>query len=254
MIDGFGLDIWALLIGIAFVSGIVDAIAGGGGLLTVPALALIGLDPVSVIATNKLQSTFGSASATLHFARKGYIDVLDVWPMALASAFGSLVGALLLLQIPSQFALVALPFILVLVAAYFAFSPRFDDVSHPPRLHPLVFTAGVVPLIGMYDGFFGPGTGSFFMLAFTALMGFGVVKATAHTKLANFASNAAGLLVLSLSGKVVLGLGLAMGLAQFTGAALGSRLVLLKGHRLVKPLLIVMCCAMALRLALKQWA
>lgn len=239
----------AALAAVALVASCMDAIAGGGGLLTVPALVFAGLDPRSVLATNKLQGSFGTASATAAFARAGHLSV-TAWPFALAAAGGSVVGALTLDHVPQRAVSVALPFVLLGVALYFALSPRFSDrdrhhlMSHPACL------ATIVPLVGFYDGVFGPGAGSFYMAGLVAVLGFGVVRATAHTKLCNMASNLAGLATLALGGHVIWILGLAMGAASFLGAQIGARLAMRHGARLVKPLIVTISLVLAVKLAL----
>ncbi len=244
-----GLDVLLGLAVVGFCAGWVDAIAGGGGLITVPTLALAGLDPVSVLATNKLQSTFGSGSATLTFARAGHLDLREVWPVAVLSASGAVMGALLLTWLPVEVARQGLPVILVCVALYFGFAPRISDLDQPAKLHPILFMGLFIPFFGFYDGIFGPGTGSFFMLGFVSLMGLGIIKATARTKLANFASNMTALLILSASGHIVWTIGLVMGIAQFFGAKAGAKATMAKGSKLVRPMLVFICLALATRLA-----
>lgn len=139
---------------------------------------------------------------------------------------------------------------LIAIALYFAFKPNMDDVDRAERITPFLFGVTVVPLIGFYDGVFGPGTGSFFMLAFVALAGFGVLKATAHTKLLNFASNVGGFAFFAAADVVSWRIGLAMGVAQFLGARLGASLAMRNGARIIKPLLVVTCVALAVRLLL----
>jgi uncharacterized membrane protein YfcA len=247
--DALSAQALAALVATAFCAGFVDAIAGGGGLITIPAMTLAGLDPLTAVATNKLQASFGSGSATLAFARKGFLVWQELRWVVAASAGGAIIGALLLARVPVEGLAAALPFLLVSVALYFAWSPRLSDEESRARLSKPMFVAAIVPLIGAYDGFFGPGTGSFFMLAFVSLLGYGAVHATAHTKAANFASNVAGLVTLGLSGYLLWPLGLAMGVAQFCGAALGARAAMAGGARLVRPLLICVCLLLAARMA-----
>lgn len=243
---------WLILVlfAVAMLAGLIDAIAGGGGLLTVPALALAGLDPLTALSTNKLQSSFGSGSATLAFARAGHLDLRVAWPVAVSSALGSFLGALTLTHIPRDFAAVCLPFVLLTVALYFALSPRIADDDVHQRMPRRLFLLTVVPLVGFYDGVFGPGTGSFFMIGFVGLLGLGLIRATARTKIANFASNLAGLATLALSGHIVWTIGLAMGIGQFLGARLGAGLTMRHGARLVKPVVVTVCCILAVKLAL----
>ena len=238
----------ALLAIAAFVAGFVDSIAGGGGLITVPALLLAGFSPVESLGTNKLQGLFGSGSATITYASKGHVDLQRQLPSALLSCGGGVAGALLATILPGDLLRLVLPFVLVAIALYFAFKPNMDDIDRAQRLSPFLFGLLVVPAIGFYDGVFGPGTGSFFMLAFVALAGYGVLKATAHTKLLNFASNIGGFAVFALVGAVSWKIGLMMGVAQFLGARVGAGMAIRNGAKLIKPLLVVMCIALAVRL------
>ncbi len=242
------LNLLAVLAGVGFVAGFFDAIAGGGGLVTVPALLLSGLDPVAALATNKLQSTFGSGSAALAFARAGKIDFRSSRMMIVLVFAGAALGALAVKIAPVSLLSAALPILLIGMGIYFALSPKLSDQDAKARTTPLTFALTVGFGVGFYDGIFGPGTGSFFLLGFVLLLGYGVVRATAHTKLLNFTSNVAALLLFILSGKVVWTMGLAMGLGQFAGAQLGSRLAIREGARIVRPLLVLVCLAMALRL------
>ncbi len=241
---------FAALVVVALVAACMDAIAGGGGLLTVPAMVFAGLDPRSVLATNKLQGSFGTTSSTAAFARAGHLQAATAWPFALAAAGGSIVGALTLDHVPQRAVSVALPFVLLGVALYFALSPRFGDGDRHHLMSRPAFLMTIAPLVGFYDGVFGPGAGSFYMAGLVAILGFGVVRATAHTKLCNAASNLAGLATLALGGHVIWILGLAMGAAAFVGAQIGSRLAMRLGSRLVKPLIVITSLVLAVKLAL----
>lgn len=241
-------DILLLLVIVAFCAGFVDSIAGGGGLITVPALLLAGFTPVEALGTNKLQGVFGSGSATISYASKGLVDLRRQLPSALLSGAGSVVGALVATIVPGDLLRSALPFLLIAIALYFAFKPRMDDIDRAERLPPFLLGITLVPLIGFYDGMFGPGAGSFFMLAFVSLAGYGVLKATAHTKLLNFASNIGGLAFFAVAGVVAWKIGLMMGVAQFLGARVGAQLAMKTGAKLIKPLLVIVCMALAVRL------
>jgi len=249
----------ALLAFVGFAAGFVDAIAGGGGLLTLPALALAGLDPVAVVATNKLGSVFGSGSATLAFARAGKIDLATMSESALAALVGSVAGALALPFAPRQALASALPFVLVAVALYFAVAPPMGEGLRKARLSPRLYALTLAPAIGFYDGVFGPGAGSFYMIGFLALAGFGLIGAIAGARIANFGSNAGSLAVYALGGHIALAPGLAMGVGAFLGARLGAHSALKAGARLARPLIVLVSCAMALKLAsapgapLREW-
>ena len=242
-----------LLICAAFVGGFVDAIAGGGGLITVPALVLAGASPLEALATNKLQGTFGAGTAALAYARAGHVRPLQQLAMAAVAAVAAAAGALVAHAVPAQALRMIMPVVLVAIALFFAFKPGLTDAARVERIKPAVFTFTAVPLIAGYDGFFGPGAGSFYMLGFVMLAGFGVLKATAHTKMLNFASNLGALAVFAFSGAMWWGMGLAMAAAQIGGAALGARLAMRVGARLIKPLLVVTSTALALRMLWQVW-
>ena len=246
--SGAEAEIVAAFFLVALVAGCFDAIAGGGGLVTVPALLLAGLDPVAAIATNKLQGSFGTLSATAAFARRGLIAWRSASTVALLAGAGSLLGALSVGLLSRQVleALVAL--LLVVIALYFAFSRRMRDEDAQARIPPLGFALLVAPVIGFYDGVFGPGAGSFYMVSFVTLLGYGTIKATAHTKLANAASNLGSLSLFIAMGAVVWPLGLAMAAGALLGAQAGSLLALRLGARLIRPLLVIIACLMAARL------
>jgi uncharacterized membrane protein YfcA len=241
-------DLALLLVLAAFLAGFIDSIAGGGGLIAVPALLLAGASPVEALATNKLQGTFGAGTAVLTYARAGQVRPLDQLGMAAISAVAGAAGAMVAHLIPAEVLRIIMPVVLIGVAAFFALKPGLTDDARVERMRPAVFALTVVPAVAAYDGFFGPGTGSFFMMGFVLLAGYGVLKATAHTKMLNFASNIGSLLVFIPSGATWWAVGLAMAAAQIVGASLGARLAMRIGAWLIKPLLVVVSTAMALRL------
>lgn len=241
-------DLLFLLIVAAFAAGFIDSIAGGGGLITVPALLLAGIPPVTALATNKVQALFGSGMAAVNYARAGYVDVRRQWVAAVISFAGALIGALFASSLPTDVIRLGLPVLLIGVALFFAFKKGLDDVDRVQRITPLLFTAAFVPLIGFYDGLIGPGTGAFFMIGFVTLAGYGILKATAHTKLLNFASNVGGLTGFLLVAKPFWMLGLAMGAAQLAGAYVGSTLASRIGAKLIRPVLVVVSTVLALKL------
>jgi uncharacterized membrane protein YfcA len=248
MLSEFSHEILLLLAAAAFFAGFVDSIAGGGGMITVPVLLLAGLSPVQSLGTNKLQGLFGAASATIAYASKGHVDLRRQLPSAALSLVGAAAGAALATVLPGEWLNVVLPVMLIAIALYFAIKPNMDDVDRAQRVTPFLFGLLVVPMIGFYDGLFGPGTGSFFMLAFVTLAGYGVLKATAHTKLLNLASNLGGFAAFALAGAVVWQVGLMMGVCQFVGARVGAALAMRNGAKLIKPLLVITCLALAARL------
>lgn len=250
--DPIPTELLGLLVLIAGVAGCIDAIAGGGGLLTLPALLWAGLPPVEALATNKLQGSFGTASATLRFLRHGAIDLRALGPAAVLTLAGSASGSWLVSRIDPGALTHLLPALLVAFALYFLFSPRVGDLPSRRRLGMTAFGLLAGAGIGFYDGFFGPGTGSFFALAFVALLGYDLRGATAGSKLLNFASNVAALLVFALGGQVAWTVGLAMAVGQWTGAWLGAHLVIRHGARLVRPLLVAVSLLLSIRLLVQQ--
>jgi uncharacterized membrane protein YfcA len=242
------LQLLMLLFLAAIFAGFVDSIAGGGGLITIPVLLIAGIPPLESIATNKLQSQFGSASATIAYARRGHVNLKKQLPMALTGVVGGAIGAFLAASVPADFLAAAIPFLLVAIALFFAIKPNLSDLDSHPRVTPVVFGLTVVPLVGLYDGVFGPGAGSFYMLGFVLVAGFGMLKATAHTKLINLGSNFGSFVVFAAAGSVLWKVGLLMGAGQFIGAQIGSRLAMKNGAKIIKPLLVISCLALATKL------
>lgn len=231
---------------VGLLAGFVDSIAGGGGLATLPSLQLAGLDPVAAVATNKLASTFGSGAATFAFWRARRIDWPRMGPPAALALAGSVIGALALPYAPREALVGAMPLLLIGAALYFAFSRSLaKPAAGPPhRLGVLAASA----LIGIYDGVFGPGAGSFYMIALLRLGRFELLDSLAGARLANFGSNLGSLAVYTLGGHIVIGAGLAMGAGNFLGAHLGARTALRAGAKIIRPLVVVVACALALKL------
>ena len=243
----FTPEIVALLFAAAMAAGFVDAIAGGGGLITVPVLLAVGVSPVAAIATNKIQGSCGTASATWTFWRKGRIDfALLKWPL-IATAVGAALGAMVVSFVDTTWLMVLLPLLLAGIAVYFLVGPKASDEDVHARLTPLAFGA-VSGGIGFYDGFFGPGAGSFFALALVTLMGMGLTRATAHTKALNFSSNLVSVVVFAIGGHVLWAVGLTMAVGQVLGGWLGSHAAMRFGPKLIRPLLVLICIGMVIKL------
>lgn len=246
--DSVHFELLAVLFAVATVASTLDAIAGGGGLLTLPALLLAGLSPVQALGTSKLQSSFGSLSSTYAFARRGMIDWKTGLPVAIGAAIAGLCGALCASLLSPQLLRAVVPVLLIVIALYFGLSRALKTEDVAPRMALIPFACFVAPLIGFYDGIFGPGAGAFYMVAIVTLLGYGVLKATAHTKLANAASNVGSLLLFILKGAVLWPIGLTMAVGAFLGAQIGSRLAIRFGPKLIRPLLVTISCAMAIKL------
>jgi len=231
---------------VGFVAGFVDAIAGGGGLATLPALALAGLDPVSAVATNKLAGTLGVGSATYAFVRAGRVHWRADAPAAALAFLGSVLGALCLPYAPKELLVALMPILLIAVALYFAFARAArDEPLHAPQ--PRRSLAAALS-VGFYDGVFGPGAGTFYMLGFMRFGGRRLIDSLPLARLANFGSNFGALLVYALTGHILVAAGLAMGAGNLVGAHIGARVAMAVGARIVRPLVVVMSLALAARL------
>jgi uncharacterized membrane protein YfcA len=237
-----------VLVLIAALAGMIDAIAGGGGLLALPALLWAGLPPVQALATNKLQGTFGTLTASWNFFQRGEIRLRPLAiPIAL-TFIGSACGTLAVRHLGSERLEAVVPVLLIAFALYFLFSPRIGDQDAQHRIGHGLFGLLIGFSVGFYDGFFGPGTGTFFAAAFVVLLGYNLRRATAGTKVLNFTSNIASLLFFAAAGDVVWQVGLPMGIAQIIGAWTGSHLVIRHGTALIRPLLVVVSLAISVRL------
>lgn len=241
-------EVITILAFVAFLAGFFDAIAGGGGLITLPALFLAGIDPVSAIATNKFQAASATVSATISFARKGLIEWRKARYLVICVALGGASGALLVSSVNKTWLEASVPLMLISVAAYFAFSPKIANEGRRQRISMTVFSITVAPVLGLYDGIFGPGVGSFFMLAFVLLCGLGMMRAMSFTKLANASCNLGSLSIFISKGVIIWPVAIAMALGSFAGAQLGARAAVTVGPRLIKPMMVVVCCALAVKM------
>nr|WP_241757755.1 TSUP family transporter [Myxococcus landrumus] len=235
----------------ALIAGVVDAIAGGGGLITLPALLAAGLPPHIALGTNKGQSVFGSFAALVRFSRAGLVDrklAKVTFPLSLGGAFA---GAALVMLVKPE---VLKPLVLVLliaVAVFLAFrrAPPPGERPEPTPVPRAQAIGGLIALaIGTYDGFFGPGTGTFLIVAFSTLLGHGLARASADAKVVNFASNLASVSLFALKGVVIWKVALPMAAAQFTGAWLGAHLAVKGGDKLVRKVVLVVVAALVLKL------
>lgn len=237
-----------VLFGVSVLAAFIDSIAGGGGLLTLPSLLAAGLSPAQALATNKLQSVGGSFSASLYFVRRGAVK-LHAQRLNIAMTFiGAVCGALLIQHMHADVLRQMLPLLLIGIGLWFLLMPRIGEQDRAQRLQGLAYALVGGGCVGFYDGFFGPGAGSFYALAFVTLCGFNLAKATAHAKILNFTSNFGSLLFFMFGGKVVWGTGLIMLLGAFCGARLGARLVLSRGQKLIRPMVVTVSAVMSAKL------
>lgn len=236
------LPIWLIVCPLVFLGGFVDSIAGGGGLITLPAYLLAGLSPHAATATNKCGNVFGTALATVRFIKKGHVHRNAAIVSAITALIGSHLGAKLNLVVPSDvlyyIMLGAVPILTVVLIA----KRDFGDESKLERFSSkklLVVSGAVGFLLGGYDGFFGPGAGTFMMLAFTAICGFDLLTASGNAKVVNTASNVASLITFALAGEVVWAVGLPAAACNMVGSYIGSKLALEKGAKIIRPMFVV---------------
>lgn len=244
---------YPLLFVVALCAGTVDAIAGGGGLITVPALLTLGLPVPLVLGTNKFQSSFGSVSASRHFVRQGAVDLRDCRLGIGATILGALLGSLSVQHINSARLAQIVPWMLVVVLAYTIVRPAAGLKEQPRRMPPGVFFVVFGLGLGFYDGFFGPGVGSFWAISLVMLQGRSFGPATAVTKVMNATSNLTALALFALGGHVQYAAGLAMAAGQVLGGRAGAGLVVTRGARFVRPVFIVMAGATLARLLWVQY-
>ena len=237
----------------AVLTGFIDAVAGGGGLIMLPALLFAGASPIQALATNKLQSVFGTAVATRNYARAGLVNWRD-HKLSIAFAFiGASAGVLIVQAVEASVLALIVPLLLISVAIYVLVSPRMTDEDAHQRLSERGY-APIGGLVGVYDGFFGPGTGSFFTTSLVALRGYGLTRATAVTKLLNFTSNVASVISFALGGQMLWLLGLCMAGGAMLGGWLGSHSAIRFGARLIRPLLVVISLGLTVRLLWSYFA
>jgi uncharacterized membrane protein YfcA len=244
----------ALLVLAAFAAGWVDAVVGGGGLIQLPAL-LIGLPdstpPATVLGTNKISSVWGTATSSITYAVKIRPDWRTIIPLVVASAAGSVLGAQLARFLPRTYFTPIVLVALIVVGIYTWRRPELGLVSqrkHDGRAH-YGWTAAIGLTVGAYDGFLGPGTGSFFVILLVGVLGYGFLEASAKAKIANLVTNLAAIAVFAASGSILWGLGLVMGGANLVGGLLGARTAISRGNAFIRKVFLVVLAGLIIRLA-----
>ncbi|RZL11953.1 MAG: sulfite exporter TauE/SafE family protein [Rubrivivax sp.] len=248
-----------LLVGVSLAAGFVDAIVGGGGLLTVPALFSIypSESPATLLGTNKGAALCGTSLAARQYAARVQLDLNLLWRPAVLALLGSGAGAWLVTVVPPDGLRRLMPVILLLVLVYTIRKKDFGVRSAPVmasrgRQHALASAIGL--LVGLYDGFFGPGTGSFFMFLFVKLLGYDFMQASASAKVLNVATNLAAIAVFSASGHVNWPLVAVMGAANIAGSWMGSRTAMRKGVGFVRDVFILVVSALLVKTAYTAFA
>jgi uncharacterized protein len=237
-----------LLFFTGLLAGLIDSIAGGGGLITIPVLLGVGMPPHVALGTNKLQASFGSGSAMLTFVRSGTVRLSDCRSGILFTAIGAAFGTITVQMIDPALLRHVIPWLLVAIVLYTLLTPRlgYEDIHPRVKFGPFFFAAGLI--LGFYDGFLGPGTGSFWVMALMLGLGFNMTRATGYTKVMNFTSNVASLALFVCGGSVLWREGLIMGVGQFVGARIGARMVVRKGTRFIRPVFVTMVLVITAKL------
>ncbi len=253
-ITGYSVELLSFLFAAAFIAGFIDTLAGGGGLIALPALMMSGIPPLFALGTNKLQGTMGTATATYMMLTRKRVCWDDVKFLMLSAFIGAGLGTLAVQFMRSELLTLVIPGVLVLIAVYFVLSPHPVAGITRPRISKSKYQKIIVPSIGWYDGMFGPGTGSFFALAGVSLRGHSLIDATAVAKTLNFSTNIASLVVFLLAGKVVWLLGILMMAGQFMGAWSGSHCLFRIDPRYLRIIVVFMCLGMLIKYILaSRW-
>ena len=235
-----------------FLAGLIDAIGGGGGLISLPAYLIAGLPPHAAIATNKLSSTCGTTTATLRFIKNGLVNLKLAVPSVIAAIIGSSFGANLSLLIKEEIMLYIMVAILPICAFLVLNKKLFHDggeneITLDRRTY---ITATIAALIiGMYDGFYGPGTGTFLIIAFTVFANISMKTANAQAKVINLTSNITSLIIFLINGEVLFSVGIVAAACNMLGGYIGAGLVMKNGAKIVKPSIIFVLLLLALKVA-----
>jgi len=242
---------WLFLAG--FAGGFIDSIAGGGGLITVPALMATGMPPQLALGTNKLQSSVGTTLAVWRYARAGLMKTPWLWLAVGLSFVSSMAGAVVVGVLSPDLLRKIVPWMLAAVAVYTIMNRHFGLKPGVVRMSLVLFAVVFGTVIGFYDGFFGPGAGSFWMVALVALLGADLRMATGYTKAANLASNVGALVIFLLHGSVHFPAAGAMIAGQVLGVRLGSGMVIRKGAGFIRPVFLSVVFVLTVKLMWDAW-
>lgn len=232
------LVIYIILFVAALFAGLIDSIAGGGGLIALPALLSVGVPPQMALGTNKLQSMFGTFTAAMHYRRSGLVRFREERKGFIITFIFAGIGAWTVQQIDSHILGYIIPVFLLFIALYTIFSPSLGRHQTNSKLSKERFFIIFGSLLGFYDGFFGPGVGAFWAVAFMSLLGYEIRTATAHTKVMNLSSNIISVIVFSLGGSVIFLYGMIMAAGQIIGARIGAHFAVKKGIEIIRPVYI----------------
>ena len=243
-----GLWLYPVLFLAAFLGGLIDSIAGGGGMITLPIALAVGMPPKVALGTNKFQASFGSFTATYYYVRHKVVALSEVKLGIVFTLIGAALGAWSVQQIDSSILNQVIPFLLLIILVYTLVTPKFGDQDKLPRISVNVFYCIAGLALGFYDGFFGPGVGAFWAMAIVFWLGANLTKATGITKVMNFTSNIVSCFIFLAGGYVWFLSGLTMAAGQIIGARIGSRMVIKKGTSFIRPLYISIVVVTTLKL------
>lgn len=221
-------------------AGTVDAIAGGGGLISLPILLSLGIPPHLAFGTNKLQGTIGTFVATIKYYKHGYISLNKIYLGIIFGLIGSAAGAIAAQLTSSDVLRQIIPILLFFILIYTLCSPKLGLHDKKPKMNEFLFYIIFGFSLAFYDGFFGPGTGSFWVFFLTFFLGYSLIKATAYTKVFNLNSSFVAMVCFAIGGNIDYRLGLIMAMGQLIGGRLGAHLVITKGARLIRPIFLSM--------------
>jgi uncharacterized membrane protein YfcA len=245
-IANFSIEILTFLFFVGVVAGFLDTLVGGGGLLAVPALLLSGIPPIYVLGTNKFQGSMGTGIATFLLFKKKKLDWNSVKNLMFASFIGSIVGGVIIQFVDTQFLSFVIPIVLIFIAIYFIVSPKPKSTvgnSKPNKK----FELFAVPVVGFYDGMFGPGAGSFFAMTGVMLKKLEIIQATILAKPLNFASNIAGFIVFFSFGHIAFLIGILMMMGQMIGAFFGTHYLLNANPLIIRFLIVIISISMLIK-------
>jgi uncharacterized membrane protein YfcA len=233
-------------------AGFVDSIAGGGGIITVPALLAVGVPPHQALATNKLQSSCGSLTAAMNYTKRGLMNPRELFTGFFFSFIGAMVGAIVVQHFSATFLETMIIVLLTILFIYTALSPKLGSKQTSHKINHFCFYTIFGLLLGFYDGFFGPGTGNFWTISLVVLLGLDLKQATAQTKLFNVTSNIVALSVFIYSGLVLWTAGIVMGAGQVIGAYCGSTLVSKKETRFIRIFFLTVVAVTIIKLVFEK--
>ncbi|MCP4747617.1 MAG: TSUP family transporter [Desulfobacteraceae bacterium] len=246
-------EIYLLLFGAGLFAGFVDSVAGGGGLISLPALMAAGIPPHMALGVNKLQGSFGTLSAAYNYMKKSNTGFKQLYPGIVLTLAGAVFGAMAISNLDPFFLKHIIPVLLFIVLIYTFFAKNIGRKKKkaliPQGVFYLIFGLG----LGFYDGFFGPGTGSFWTAAYLVFLGQSMTLSVGYTKVMNFTSNIVALTVFIIGGNVLYGIGLCMAAGQIAGARIGSNLAIEKGVHFIRPLFLCVVFVTLLRMLYQNY-